>query len=118
MAFYTRTFYPLFGLANLRSQRGARWAELVDHVSKLPTSDPQVMAMTLTMRRLRRVMNVEHGTCHDPFCAVCAAQVVANFDGTEQELLDRYHGSLEEVRATLATMRRRELVHVSASAVA
>lgn len=118
MALISSTLYPLFGLYNLRSQRGDRWAQLVDHVSTLASSDPQVIALSLTTRRLRRGASSEHGTCHDPFCAVCAAQVVANFDGTEQELIEFYHRNLDEVRARLTTMRVRELVPVQASAVA
>lgn len=118
MALYTRTLYPLFGLNSLRSQRGERWMALIDHVSSLPGTDPQVMALTLTTRRLRRMLHVEHSTCRDPFCAVCAAQVVASFDGNEQELLDLYHRNLDEVRMTLNTMRLREVVPVAVSAVA
>ena len=118
MALYTTTFYPLFGLHSLRSQRGEKWAHLVDHLSRLPSSDPQVIALTVTTRRLRRAMTQEHDTCHDPFCAVCAAQVVANFDGSEQELLDLYHHNLDEVRARMSTMRVREPVRVQISAVA
>lgn len=118
MALLNTTLYPLFGIYSLRSQRGETWARLVDHLSRMPASDPQVMALSLTTRRLRRGSSLEHSTCHDPFCAVCAAQVVANFDGSEQELIELYHHNLDEIRARLGTMRVRELVPVQASAVA
>jgi hypothetical protein len=118
MALYERTLYPLFGLRSLRSQRGERWAKLVDHISKLPMSDPQVMALTVTTRRLRRNTGLEHSTCRDPFCAVCAAQVVANFDGSEQELLNLYHRNLDDVKMAMSSMRMREGMRFQTSAVA
>ncbi len=117
MAFYNATFYPLFGVHSLRSQRGESWAQLVDHISRLSPGDPQVMALSLTTRRLRRNTNLEHSTCRDPFCAVCAAQVVANFDGTEQELVELYYRNLDEIRARMASMRMREIA-LPVSAVA
>jgi hypothetical protein len=84
----------------------------------LNPTDPQVMALSLTTRRLRRGTNLEHGTCHDPFCAVCAAQVVANFDGTEHELIELYHRNLDEIKLRLSSMRVREVVPMQITAVA
>ena len=118
MALYSTTLYPLFGLASLRSQRGHRWAELVDYVGKLPGSDPQMMAMTLTLRRIRKYTGMQDSVCRDPFCAVCAAKVAANFDGGEQELIDMYYRNLDEMRATLRAMRMREFIPVAVRAIA
>jgi hypothetical protein len=110
MALYNNSLYPLFGISSLRSQRGQRWADLVDWVGKLPGSDPHVMAFTMTIRRLNRMRPAEDKLCADPFCAVCAAQVVASFDGSEQELLDLYYKNLHEIQSTIRTMRVREVV--------
>ncbi|MBN1428504.1 MAG: hypothetical protein JXB07_08965 [Anaerolineae bacterium] len=109
MALYNNSFYPLFGINSLRGQRGQRWADLVDWIGKLPGSDPHVMAFTMTIRRLNRLQS-EDRLCPDPFCAVCAAQVVALFDGSEQELLDFYYNNLHEVQSTIRNMRVREVV--------
>lgn len=110
MALYHNSFYPLFGMNSLRSQRGQRWADLVDWVGKLPGSDPHVMAFTMTIRRLNRMRPAEEKLCSDPFCAICAAQVVSSFDGSEQELLDLYYRNLNDVQSTIRTMRVREVV--------
>lgn len=118
MALYNNSFYPLFGFSSLRSQRGQRWADLVDWVAKLPGSDPHVMAFTMTIRRLNRTRTAENKLCSDPFCAVCAAQVVASFNGSEQELLDLYYRNLNEVQSTVRTMRVREVVRERAVAAA
>jgi hypothetical protein len=110
MALYNNSFYPLFGVNSLRGQRGQRWADLVDWVGKLPASDAHVMAFTMTIRRLNRQSSSGEKLCSDPFCAVCAAQVVALFDGSEQELLDFYYNNLHEVQSALKNMRVREIV--------
>lgn len=100
-------FYPAFGLSRLRGQHGHRWADLVDWISQLPESDPQVMAFTLTMRRLRRSLRLDHAICRDPFCAICSAAVVAGFDGGEDALLALYQRNLDEIARTLAARRVR-----------
>ncbi len=109
MALATTTYYPGFGLSSFRSQRGKRWAELVDWVSKLPASDPQVMAMTRTLRRIRPAGHADNH-CRDPFCALCATQAVASYPGSEQELIDLYYRHVEEMRHSLRTMRTREVL--------
>jgi hypothetical protein len=118
MALYTSTLYPFFARLVLREQRGKRWSQLVDTISELPATDTRVMAFSLTMRRLRAYRNAEHQHCRDTFCAVCASQVVANFDGSEQELMDFYRHNLDEVNMALKTMRRREMVPVAEEFVA
>jgi len=109
MAFATMTYFPGFGLSRLRVQRGQRWAGIVDWVSKLPASDPQVMAMTLTIRRVRRATHSE-SACRDPFCAVCASQILAQYHGSEQQLIDMYHANVAEMRACVGNMRMRERI--------
>jgi hypothetical protein len=99
------SLYPDFGIAKLRSQHGHRWADLIDHVRQLPVSDPHVMALALTVRRLHRDTPVTRSRCHDPSCAVCAAEAVASFKGTEQELLDLYLAHLKEIMAAIKSLR-------------
>ena len=103
------TFYPVFGLAKLRSKKGQRWAELVDWLSTLAEGAPEVMAFTLTMRRLRHAHNLSHDLCRDPFCALCVASIVDSFEGGEESLLAAYHASLTEITHAIATMRVRPL---------
>jgi len=110
MTFATTTYFPGFGLASFRAQRGKRWAEIVDWVSKLPSSDPQVMAMSLTVKRVRRAVGAGQPACRDPFCAICASQTLAQFQGSEQQLIDMFHRSVDEMRMSIAGMRVRESV--------
>jgi hypothetical protein len=114
MTLATTTYFPGFGLSRLRILRGNRWEAIVDWVSKLPASDPQVMAMTLTIRRVRRANHIET-SCRDPFCAVCASQVVAQYPGSEQQLIDLYHANVAEMRACVGNMRMRERMPLAGS---
>ena len=103
------TFYPTFGLARLRSRKGHRWAELVDWLSALPEGAPEVMAFTLTMRRLGRSHSLSKDLCRDPFCALCSASIVDSFEGGEEALLAAYHANLADVNHAIANMRVRPL---------
>jgi hypothetical protein len=111
-------FYPLFGVNKLRSKQGKRWAELVDWLSTLDADAPEVMALTLTLRRLSRVQNLSQTVCRDPFCALCAASVVESIEGGEEALLAAYRANLMEITHTIATMpvrHLRERVHFAAA---
>ena len=112
------TFYPIFGLTRLRNKKGHRWAELVDWLSTLTEAAPEVMAFTLTMRRLRHTHNLSSDLCRDPFCALCAASILDSFNGDEEALLAAYHANLAEVNHAITTMRMRPLVERVDAAVA
>jgi hypothetical protein len=116
MALYTHSFFSFFGLQRLREQRGARWNDLVDRLNHLSVADPQVMAFSLTVRRLRRTLHIEHA-CTDGLCARCAADVIAHYPGSEQDLLDLYHHNLHDMRLTLASMPQRERTHELAQGI-
>src|SRR5574341_1066213 len=99
------SMYPQFGIDQVRSQQGQGWTELIDWIKTLPISDPHVMAFTLTLRRLQRAAHLDGFLCRDdPLCAVCAAEVVASFDGSQQELLNLYQTHVDEVTSTLRKM--------------
>jgi hypothetical protein len=67
------------------------------------------MAFTMTVRRLRRAHALPASMCHDPFCAVCAAEVLDHFSGTEDELIRFYRQNLDEIRLTVKQMRVRRI---------
>ena len=114
MALYNNALYPSYGVAKLRTQKGVRWAKLVERLRHLPSVDPQVMAFTLLMRRLQKRQGGDVLPHHASLCAVCALEVLSSFEGTEQELLDLYHRTLEELTHRLQTRRVRRLSRVAA----
>ena len=115
MALFDYSYYPAFGVARLRKQKGRRWAELVDTLRTLPQTDSRVMAFTLTIRRLRRSQDLSQNLCRDPFCAICASHVVDKFKGSEQELVKLYYTNLNEIEVTLRNMPMRQAERVAAA---
>jgi uncharacterized glyoxalase superfamily metalloenzyme YdcJ len=103
------SFFPLAGVQRLRHQGGQRWADLVQHISTLPADDVRSMAFTLTTRRLRRQLNLSEVVCSDPFCAACAAEVFAQFKGTEEEMIALYQKNLAEMQQSLQVMPTRRV---------
>jgi hypothetical protein len=118
MALNYMSLFPGFGVNELRNQRGRRWAELVDTLSELPSTDPGVMAFSLTMRRLSRHLGPGYHLCDDPLCAVCASRIVANYEGEEDELLAMYQDNLRAIERRLKTRSIRDLVLRKVGAVA
>ncbi len=110
------TIYPGFGVYKLREQRGIQWRNLVDGLRYLPLSDTRVMAFSYTMRRLRSYLNLEHSSCHKPLCAVCSADVLAQFEGSEDDLMLLYEEALRDIQTRIRTRATRR--HVRRVAVA
>lgn len=114
---YSR-YYPGSALNRLREQRGGRWGALIEWISRLPGSDPRVMALTRTLRQLVRAGDAPEAPFNDPFCAVCASGIVKNFPGSEDDLLSLYGRNLNAINQRLSTMRRREADTQQQSAIA
>lgn len=102
-------FAPLFGLRRLRGRYGYRWSELVDHVNDLPQTAPQVMAFRLTVDRIRRDLGFSLPTCSNRYCSTCISEVVEQYQGSEDDLLSFYYANLDEIKGTLADMRRKSI---------
>ena len=99
-------YFPFFGLLNLRRRRSEHWADIVDRVSTLSRTDPEVIAFSLLMKRLRSE-TVHGGLCHDNFCATCAARLVDTYSGSEQDLITLYYRGVDEVKYALQDMKAR-----------
>jgi len=107
MALYNNTFYPYYGVSMLRTHYGRQWAELMDSLRQLPAHDPQMVAFTVTMRRIRKALNLSENLMRDPFSALDADAILDAFPGGEQELLRLYQFNLSQVQATMGNMRLR-----------
>lgn len=107
MALYSNTYYPEYGAVSLRKQRGHLWQELVDWLRALPSTDPQVVAFTLTMRRLRRRLSLSSALLRDPFSTLDAMRILDQYHGTEEELMQLYYDNLRQVLTAMNTMRSR-----------
>jgi hypothetical protein len=100
--------YPSYGFDQLRTKVGQRWADLIENISRLPVTDPHAMALNLTLRRVHRAGNHKDGaSCHDPLCAACGAEIASGYRGSEQDLIELYYRSYEEIKSTLKLMSSR-----------
>ena len=105
---HSSPFYPRYGIASMQSRHGYRWRDLVDWLCRLSASDPHVMALARTLRQIDRSMGVKHADAHhEPFCTLCAAETLAAFEGSEDDLLVLYYRNLYDINRALSTMRVR-----------
>lgn len=91
---------------------GPRWAELTERLSHLPLTDPMRIALTLTLARLHRESHAS-GVFHAG-CPVCTERLLAEFKGSEQDLLELFDRHVAEVRHTLSKMSNRRHTHLAA----
>ena len=103
------TYYPQYGL-NRMKRPGRRWAELLEWVTRLPVSDPHTIALSRTIRHLMQSVSLNPSHKHDTLCAVCASNTLEAYSGSEDELIALFHHHVHEIKSTISTMRRRDLV--------
>lgn len=95
----TELLFPPRVITSLASLRGPLWRGLVQHVSALPQTHPDVLGFMLMMVRLDGCL-----TCHaDSYramlgCTSCARQNVLRFKGNDQELITLWEAARQEVR--------------------
>ena len=107
MALYSNSYYPQYGVDELRSRYGVRWADLVNLVNSLPKTDARVIAFTVTMRRLSKSLHLPERLMIDAFNAISINIVLRLFGRSEDDVLAMYRANLDEVIAASASMRRR-----------
>lgn len=93
-------FFPRHIIPSLRGLRGEQWANLVDHVAKLPDTHEDVLAFMLMMVRLDGCMCCETDSYRAMRgCGACAHQTLRRFKGTDDDLMEMFAGALSEVQA-------------------
>ena len=96
--------FPSRCIAQLRNLRGAEWAELIDHVVKLPNSHEDVLALSLMMVNMASCMTCDLDSYRASLgCCTCARRTISGFKGTDRDLVRQFEESREEVRAYLAS---------------
>ena len=96
--------YPSYAVTELRALWGKAWRHLVDHVTNVPAVQPEAMAFTLMIRRVRSLSNEAEDKLYDDLgCARCATRLLADCGSTERELLEDYRRTLDEVKTSLAS---------------
>ncbi len=118
MAFIADTLYPGYATNRFRRQAGRRWNELIDWVTSLPRTDPHVMAFTRTLRNINQEQPGHTPLGRGPICAVCAARLLDDFQGSEEQLLELYYSNLYDINTTIKKMnsKKRQLLQVEHAA--
>lgn len=94
-------------LPGVSAHNEKEWDAVVRRVRSLPRSDTRVMAFTYTIRQLRRSHSAGHSLCDDPLCPLCNAQIIANYDGSQGDLLSIYHKNLNKVESRIKNRKIR-----------
>lgn len=95
----TDILFPVRAIRSLRNLRGPEWRALVDQVSQHESEQhPDVLAFILMMVRQNSCL-----TCHPHTframrgCMVCAQQIIARYKGTDQELIQSWETTRQEI---------------------
>jgi hypothetical protein len=94
--------FPPRLIPSLRDLRGPEWAELIGRVSKLPETHPDVLAFCLMMIELDGCLNCYAGSYKFMRgCTACARQAIAQYKGTDADLLDHFQRARADIQAYL-----------------
>jgi hypothetical protein len=94
--------FPSYVIPLLRDMRGEEWRCLIDRVADLPSSHPEMIALVLTMIRLNGCMECETDSYRAMRgCAMCTAQTLRRYHGSDRDLLKIYDKALTDVQAYL-----------------
>lgn len=85
---------------------GGRWQTLVERVMGLRPADPLRIALALTIDRHNRNLPDSAERLH-PDCPVCAARLLSEFGGSEQELIRLFYHHVAEVKQAMQHMSSR-----------
>jgi hypothetical protein len=94
--------FPAHLISSLRELRGEEWQALVDRVSALPETHPDSLAFVLMMVELDGCLKCNSNNYKFlRGCFLCATQTVQSFKGSDQELLDMYERSKQQLNLHL-----------------
>lgn len=94
--------FPPKLIGSLKDLRGPDWAALVNRVSRLPETHPDALAFCLMMIELDGCLNCYAGSYKFMRgCAACARQTVAQYKGSDAELLRHFQHAQSEMQAYL-----------------
>jgi hypothetical protein len=80
--------FPSRCIPELRELRGSRWADLVDHVARLPDGHEDVLAFSLMMIRLSSCLTCDLDSYRASLgCCTCARRTVAGYKGSDREMV-------------------------------
>jgi hypothetical protein len=90
--------FPAHLIRHLRDMRGEEWRQLVDYVADLPENHPDSLAFVLMMVELGECLKCNSNNYKFlRGCALCSAQTIQSFKGSDGELLRLYRKAQQEL---------------------
>lgn len=87
----------------LRDLRGDEWTRLIDRLSSLPETHPDVLAFAMMMIDLGSCLTCEMDSYRaQRGCILCACQSITNFKENDKQLFNRYEKARLTVNSHLA----------------
>ncbi len=87
----------------LRDLRGDEWAKLIDRLSSLPETHPDVLAFAMMMIDLGSCLTCEMDSYRaQRGCMLCACHTITNFKGSDKQLFNRYERACLAMNGDLA----------------
>lgn len=95
----TDILFPARAIRSLRNLRGPEWRALVDRVSQHTSEQhPDVLAFILMMVRQNSCLSCHPHTFRAMRgCTICAQQVIARYKGDDQELIQLWEATRQEI---------------------
>ncbi len=98
----TEFLFPMRVIGELAEVRGKEWGKLVKKLDTLPQTDEAKIAFSLLMIKLAGCV----GCTADSFramrgCTQCAKLVIKRYKGTDDELIDLYRATKEDVKTLI-----------------
>jgi hypothetical protein len=95
--------FPSRCIQQLRNLRGTQWAELVDHLLRLPDQHEDVLGFSLVMIKLSSCLTCDLDSYRASLgCCTCARRTVSGYKGGDGELIGLFEEAREEIRVYLA----------------
>ena len=96
--------FPHYAIPSLKRLRGKEWAQLIEGLSPEEETSVEVLAFMSMMIELNGCIPCETDSYRAMRgCSACAQQTLRRFKGEDEELIVRYHASLDAMRQYRAT---------------
>jgi hypothetical protein len=91
--------FPSRCIPQLRDLRTQKWAILVDHLLEIPDQHEDVLGFSLMIIRLSSCLTCDLDSYRASLgCCTCACRTVSGFKGSDEELIQLFEDTREEVR--------------------
>jgi len=91
--------FPHYAIASLQRLRGKEWSQLIEKLTQMDETSPEVLAFMSMMIGLNGCIPCETDSYRAMRgCSACAQQTLRRFKGSDADLIAKYNKSLDEMR--------------------